>query len=149
MTALIILCIVLIIVTLGSLFIKTLDPGTKDLKTRIDNQDKEIKRLNSNINSAYQQIYSLNQTIILNQRQCTNQIVQRENEITKIIDDLIHKKRNEVKITTSVENCIVKNEKMSSDQIPLAKSVFVPKNNDNEDNTINDLLSLKKKIKGH
>ena len=92
MTALIILCVVLIIVTLGSLLIKTLDPSTKELKIRIDNQDNEIKRLNSNMDSANSQIYSLNQTIIKNQRECTNQIVQREQEITKMIDDIINKK---------------------------------------------------------
>jgi hypothetical protein len=36
-TALIILSIVLVIITLGPIIIKTLDPGTKELKVRIDN----------------------------------------------------------------------------------------------------------------
>ena len=148
MTALIILCVVLIIVTLGSLLIKTLDPGTKDLKVRIDNQDKEIKRLNTNMDSANNQIYSLNQTIIKNQRECTNQIVQREEEITKMIDDIINKKMMtkslpKLKMGGSSPKMIIK------DTMPrVAMEIYTPPIK-NTDNSIIDLLELKKKIKKH
>ena len=147
MTALIILCVVLIIVTLGSLLIKTLDPSTKELKIRIDNQDNEIKRLNSNMDSANSQIYSLNQTIIKNQRECTNQIVQREQEITKMIDDIINKKLSTKKYTSPIVKSSPK--MMTKDSTPrVAMEMYIPPTN-NIDNSINDLLELKKKIKKH
>ena len=91
-TALIILSILLVIITLGPIIIKTVDPGNKELKTRIDHQDLEIKRLNINLDSANIKIYTLNQTIIQNQEDCTNKVIEREKQITKLIDNIINKK---------------------------------------------------------
>ena len=158
-TALIILSIVLIVVTLGPIIIKTLDPGTKQLKVRIDNQDKEIIRLNRNIDTANIKIYSLNQTIIKNQEECTNRVVQREQEITKMIDNMINKKLKTKQVTVyNSENNIVgasapshllKISKMGEmeEMKTIEPKPIVEKNNDDE--LIKDLIQLKGKIKKH
>jgi len=156
MTALIILCLVLIIVTLGSLFIKTLNPKTKELKSRIDNQDKEIKRLIGNIDSANIKIYSLNQTIIKNQEECTNRVVQREQEITKMIDNMINKKLKNKQVTENIkDNEIVgsytpiQSSEISEMKVMKKLTVKPHIENNNGDELITDLIQLKKKIKKH
>jgi len=153
-TALIILSIVFIIITLGPIIIKTLDPGTKDLKIRIDNQDKEIIRLNKYIDTTNIKIYSLNQTIIQNQEECTNRVVQREQEITKMIDNMINKKLKTKQVTVyNSENNIVgsyaPNQSSEISEPKVMKKMMVKPHIETNNDLITDLIQLKKKIKKH
>ena len=98
MKVLILLLVFLVIVILGQKYLEIQNPELKKLKE--DNKEQQ-----SQIDSLNVKVVKLNRVIISNQQQCTNSMVQREEEILGMIAELqvkasIHKESirfNEVK----------------------------------------------------
>jgi TolA-binding protein len=98
MKVLILLLVFLVVVILGQKYLEIQNPELKKLKE--DNKEQQ-----SQIDSLNVKIIRLNRVIISNQEQCTNSMVQREEEILRMIAELqvkanIHKESirfNEVK----------------------------------------------------
>jgi len=81
MKVLILLLVFLIIVILGQKYLEIQNPELKKLKE--DNKEQQ-----SQIDSLNVKIIRLNRVIISNQEQCTNSMVQREEEILGMIAEL-------------------------------------------------------------
>ena len=81
MKVLILLLVFLVIVILGQKYLEIQNPELKKLKE--DNKEQQ-----SQIDSLNVKVIKLNKVIISNQEQCTNNMVQREEEILRIIAEL-------------------------------------------------------------
>lgn len=81
MKVLILLLVFLVIVILGQKYLEIQNPELKKLKE--DNKEQQ-----SQIDSLNVKIIRLNRVIISNQEQCTNSMVQREEEILGMIAEL-------------------------------------------------------------
>jgi TolA-binding protein len=98
MKVLILLLVFLVVIILGQKYLEIQNPELKKLKEDNTEQQNQIDSLNV-------KIIRLNRVIISNQQQCTNSMVQREEEILGMIAELqvkanIHKESirfNEVK----------------------------------------------------
>jgi len=81
MKVLILLLVFLVVVILGQKYLEIQNPELKKLKE--DNKEQQ-----SQIDSLNVKIIRLNRVIISNQEQCTNSMVQREEEILRMIAEL-------------------------------------------------------------
>ena len=81
MKVLILLLVFLVIVILGQKYLEIQNPELKKLKE--DNKEQQ-----SQIDSLNVKVIKLNRVIISNQEQCTNNMVQREEEILRMIAEL-------------------------------------------------------------
>jgi len=81
MKVLILLLVFLVIVILGQKYLEIQNPELKKLKE--DNKEQQ-----SQIDSLNVKVIKLNKVIISNQEQCTNNMVQREEEILRMIAEL-------------------------------------------------------------
>ena len=75
-----ILCSVTII-TLGPSFINANTTNCEDLKIRVESQNTQIIELNKRVSD-------LNTSILQNQTECTNRLINKEKEIYDIIDEM-------------------------------------------------------------
>jgi hypothetical protein len=87
-TALILLLITIIAISLGPSIIKGVAPDTKDLHNQIKEQRVEIDSLHHALIDQGDRIVDLNKKIVFNQQECTNSLAQREQEILQMIADL-------------------------------------------------------------
>ena len=76
-----ILCSVTII-TLGPSFINANTTNCEDLKIRVESQNTQIIELNKRVSD-------LNTSILQNQTECTNRLINKEKEIYDIIDEML------------------------------------------------------------
>ena len=81
MKVLILLLVFLVIVILGQKYLEIQNPELKKLKE--DNKEQQ-----SQIDSLNVKVIKLNKVIISNQEQCTNNMVQRDEEILRMIAEL-------------------------------------------------------------
>ena len=81
MKVLILLLVFLVIVILGQKYLEIQNPELKKLKEDNKEQQSQIDTLNV-------KVIKLNKVIISNQEQCTNNMVQREEEILRMIAEL-------------------------------------------------------------
>ena len=81
MKVLILLLVFLVIVILGQKYLDIQNPELKKLKEDNKEQQSQIDTLNV-------KVIKLNKVIISNQEQCTNNMVQREEEILRMIAEL-------------------------------------------------------------
>ena len=81
MKVLILLLVFLVIVILGQKYLEIQNPELKKLKEDNKEQQSQIDTLNV-------KVIKLNRVIISNQEQCTNNMVQREEEILRMIAEL-------------------------------------------------------------
>ena len=81
MKVLILLLVFLVIVILGQKYLEIQNPELKKLKEDNKEQQSQIDTLNV-------KVIKLNRIIISNQEQCTNNMVQREEEILRMIAEL-------------------------------------------------------------
>jgi hypothetical protein len=79
--ALIILLSSIIIISIGPKVIELITYNNEELEIKVESQRKLISELSQNVND-------LNETVIKNQKECTNKILQRENEILIIINEI-------------------------------------------------------------
>jgi CRISPR/Cas system-associated endonuclease Cas3-HD len=79
--ALIILLSSIIIISIGPKVIELITYNNEELEIKVESQRKLISELSQNVND-------LNETVIKNQKECTNKILQRENEILLIINEI-------------------------------------------------------------
>jgi TolA-binding protein len=123
---------------LSSIIILTLGPSLLDSMTQ-DNEELNIKvnRQRTQIIQLSNELDSLNYLIIRNQRECTNRIIEREEEIYNDLDRLekmIKYKNNKI------NNVII--------DTVVSASYTIPKTG-NVDEMLNGLSIIKKDIKNH
>ena len=96
--ALSILLFSIIIISVGPKITESLTYNDEELKIRIESQNSQIVQLNNRIDE-------LNIQVIENQRECTNEMVKRENEILTMISDIenyTNKMKNETRVVNSM-----------------------------------------------
>jgi len=96
-TALVILSISIIIISIGPKITESLTYNDEELKLRIESQNTQIIELNKRVSE-------LNTQVIKNQRECVDEIVRRETEILEMIneiDNYTRKMKNETRIVNS------------------------------------------------
>ena len=96
-TALVILSISIIIISIGPKITESLTYNDEELKLRIESQNTQIIELNKRVGE-------LNTQVIKNQRECVDEIVRRETEILEMIneiDNYTRKMKNETRIVNS------------------------------------------------
>jgi TolA-binding protein len=148
-TALIILLCSIVILTLGPKIISTLRPDNKEAQLILKRQDTQIKNLSIEIDSCNTKITQLNKQIIQNQQECTNNIIKREQEIWKEIDEL----ENQMKSKSGEQTKMMTSKPDSTKPHVELKMVirdeppFKAVNNDNS--VILKLEKLKKKVIKH
>jgi len=79
--ALVILLSSIIIISIGPKVVELVTYNNEELTIKVESQRKLISELSQNVND-------LNETVIKNQKECTNKILQRENEILVIINEI-------------------------------------------------------------
>jgi len=79
--ALVILLSSIIIISIGPKVVELVTYNNEELEIKVESQRKLISELSQNVND-------LNETVIKNQKECTNKILQRENEILVIINEI-------------------------------------------------------------
>jgi len=79
--ALVILLSSIIIISIGPKVVELVTYNNEELTIKVESQRKLINELSQNVND-------LNETVIKNQKECTNKILQRENEILAIINEI-------------------------------------------------------------
>ena len=79
--ALVILLSSIIIISIGPKVVELVTYNNEELTIKVESQRKLINELSQNVND-------LNETVIKNQKECTNKILQRENEILVIINEI-------------------------------------------------------------
>ena len=87
-TALILLLIAIVAISLGPSIIEGYAPDNKELHLQIKEQRNEIDSLHHELLNHSDQIVQLNKKIVSNQQACTNSLAQREQEILQMISDL-------------------------------------------------------------
>lgn len=78
---LVILLSSIIIISIGPKVVELVTYNNEELTIKVESQRKLISELSQNVND-------LNETVIKNQKECTNKILQRENEILVIINEI-------------------------------------------------------------
>jgi hypothetical protein len=96
------------------------------------------------MDSANIKIYTLNQTIIQNQEECTDRVIEREKEISKMIDKLI-KKSIEPKYSYTPKKMTSFKTIDKFDSLPKV-AAYIPETNNT---LISDLILLQGKIREH
>jgi TolA-binding protein len=148
-TALILLLISIVIITLVPKWISTLSPDTKESQLILKQQDTHIKNLSNQIDTCNLKITKLNKQIIQNQQECTDNIIKREQEIWKEIDAL----ENQMKIKQIIKST-PKKVKLDSCE-PHVELKMVIQNEppiqvvNNDNSLIINLEKLKKKVIKH
>ena len=84
-TALVLLLIATIAITLGPKLIESLAPDNTVLHRNLRLQRKQIDSLNIELFDQSQTIIDLNRKIVFQQQECTNAMSERENEIVAMI----------------------------------------------------------------
>jgi hypothetical protein len=84
-TALVLLLIATIAITLGPKLIESLAPDNTVLHRNLRLQRKQIDSLNIELFDQSQAIIDLNRRIVFQQQECTNAMSERENEIVAMI----------------------------------------------------------------
>jgi hypothetical protein len=153
--ALVILSVTIILLTLGSLVIKTLRPDDTALRNQIDIQNQTIKNLRIEQTTLNKRLIKLNGDFINGQMECTDRVVKRELEITKEIDNLIMLidknkmiKKLEKNSVSKMDYPIIYDE--NGNEIHIVKSeiepIPTPETNTSDDLLIIELKKIKKKI---
>lgn len=140
--ALLLLLTSICIITIGPKVIQTLSHDDTTIYNRLDIQKKLIQTQSIEINA-------LHDSIILNQRSCTNKVMEREMEIIAMIENLENSINNQ-------QPQLVRNERRTSpnngmvDSIVIARSERPVEQIDTKTPQLMDgLKSIKRKIKTH
>jgi hypothetical protein len=140
--ALLLLLTSICIITIGPKVIQTLSHDDTTIYNRLDIQKKLIQTQSIEINA-------LHDSIILNQRSCTNRVMEREMEIIAMIENLENSINNQ-------QPQLVRNERRTSpsngmvDSIVIARSERPVEQIDTKTPQLMDgLKSIKRKIKTH
>jgi hypothetical protein len=91
--ALIIILFSIVSISIGPKIVELTTYNNEELETKIELQKKLITELNENVND-------LNQKVIKNQIECTNRIIERENEILLIVNEIENYVKKPKKSTT-------------------------------------------------
>jgi predicted PurR-regulated permease PerM len=91
--ALIIILFSIVVISIGPKIVELTTYNNEELETKIELQKKIITELNENVND-------LNQKVIKNQIECTNRIIERENEILLIVNEIENYVKKPKKSTT-------------------------------------------------
>jgi hypothetical protein len=140
--ALLLLLTSICVITIGPKVIQTLSHDDTTIYNRLDIQKKLIQTQSIEINA-------LHDSIILNQRSCTNKVMEREMEIIAMIENLENSINNQ-------QPQLVRNERrtpasdMMMDSIVIARSERPVEQIDTKTPQLMDgLKSIKRKIKTH
>ena len=145
--ALSILLFSIIIISVGPKITESLTYNDEELKIRIESQNSQIVQLNNRIDE-------LNIQVIENQRECTNEMVKRENEILTMISDIenyTNKMKNETRVVNSMSRKTYNiNDEDSSvrvmTMIPESSNTTTIINNKRDEKLIGMIKNLKKKV---
>ena len=145
--ALSILLFSIIIISVGPKITESLTYNDEELKIRIESQNSQIVQLNNRIDE-------LNIQVIENQRECTNEMVKRENEILTMIRDIenyTNKMKNETRVVNSMSRKTYNiNDEDSSVRvmamIPESSNTTTIINNKRDEKLIGMIKNLKKKV---
>ena len=145
--ALSILLFSIIIISIGPKITESLTYNDEELKIRIESQNSQIVQLNNRIDE-------LNIQVIENQRECTNEMVKRENEILTMISDIenyTNKMKNETRVVNSMSRKTYNiNDEDSSVRvmamIPESSNTTTIINNKRDEKLIGMIKNLKKKV---
>jgi len=145
--ALSILLFSIIIISVGPKITESLTYNDEELKIRIESQNSQIVQLNNRIDE-------LNIQVIENQRECTNEMVKRENEILTMISDIenyTNKMKNETRVVNSMSRKTYNiNDEDSSVRvmamIPESSNTTTIINNKRDEKLIGMIKNLKKKV---
>ena len=145
--ALSILLFSIIIISIGPKITESLTYNDEELKIRIESQNSQIVQLNNRIDE-------LNIQVIENQRECTNEMVKRENEILTMISDIenyTNKMKNETRVVNSMSRKTYNiNDEDSSvrvmTMIPESSNTTTIINNKRDEKLIGMIKNLKKKV---
>ena len=145
-SVIVLLILAIVTVTLGPFIIKGYRPDNKELRNRMDQIQKDNIGLN-------QRVSSLNTTIIENQQECTNKIVEREKEIISQLDELENKIKTlnvstkESNITTLKPEIIFNNDTINIKSISSNKEDTSLMRNENFNSILKEVKSIKSNIK--
>lgn len=132
--ALLILVLTIIILTLGTNIINSNTNTCEELNIRIKTQETEIIQLNGRINE-------LSYDLITNQKECTNNLIQKQKEIMGIVNEMICDAESQVKYEKENQKKMM--------IIPVDDSIKVKTKivlvNDNEE-MVNKLKTIKKQL---
>lgn len=148
--ALSILLFSIIIISVGPKITESLTYNDEELKIRIESQNTQIIELTKRINE-------LNTQVILNQRECTDKMVQRESEILGMISEIenyTNKMKNETRIVNSESRRIYEVNKNDSSErvmamVPQSSNTTTIINNKRDEKLIGMIKNLKKKVGNH
>jgi hypothetical protein len=131
--ALVFVLISIVVVTLGPSLLDVLSQDNEELNLKVERQRKQIISLSLEVDS-------LNYSIIRNQRECTNRIVEREQEIWDEIDRL-------ERMIRSQNQMIVEPRTGSNGDENIPLPMYLPDNSN--EHMVNGLKKIKKNIKDH
>ncbi len=89
--ALLILVSTIAVISLGPTLIKENTKDCKDLTLQIESQTRQIEHLT-------QRIEELNQELLAGQDECTDNLIQKQAQITELIDGMIHETQQQARL---------------------------------------------------
>jgi len=147
--ALIILVCTIVIVTLGPSWIDSSTEDCSELETRVQSLEKQNGLLNAEIDR-------LNGQVLQGQRQCTDNLIQKQQEIMGIINGMIATTQREVdskqKPTYKTEPIVIESEDPNEPRVSMMMTRPEPVGPDPEAEqlkaTLTKLKQLKRQVKG-
>ncbi len=142
---LVLLLLALIVVTIGPIYINTLNPNVDELNKRLDNQVAQINSLNGQLTNHNNKILDLNNQLITNQQDCTNKIIKREKEI---IDEIDRIEKSISELSEPEPTRMYNRLETDTNTVHVNAMLSIPDpSSDNNKEVISKLERLKRKIK--
>jgi cell division protein FtsB len=143
--ALIILCVAVFFITFGSNIIEVIKPDPTQQNLVVKRQKKQIRYLNTQLDSLTIRVDDLTQEVIDGQSECTRKRIEREKEIIAQIDEIENMVRNGGRVHQMIKKS---GQNSQIDSIQIARSENTNEvYDDRTGEIIEGLCNLKNKIK--